>query len=314
MFDGTDNSSLEPSRDNILTQIDLFVKDVRSGDFLLFILLGHGCQTINRSGSERDGKDEAIIASNHFGVPEDVDGVPLDTPTFEDRKAGRPHHKKYRGIIVDNELRERLVNPLPAGSQLLAFIETCHSETMLDLASPRWQRRYVKAMRKLSSKYNQVAKCIRRAKFCRLSSMDFTANPTDLILSMPIEASEGKRGNSYDQTYFLKSDRAYDHGDPWVVSFSSTKDDQVSWADEHTMISVVFEHLKDQRLAGRQLSVVELKEHVRDRLAELRLELLIAKRLVSKRFAAERRAQLQEVLEPQVSALDKLMLNTVLEI
>jgi hypothetical protein len=35
--------------------------------------------------------------------------------------------------IIDNELKNILVDPLPVGCTLLAILDTCHSGTMLDL-------------------------------------------------------------------------------------------------------------------------------------------------------------------------------------
>ncbi|KAF8497040.1 hypothetical protein F5888DRAFT_1699779 [Russula emetica] len=38
-------------------------------------------------------------------------------------------------IIIDNELDDILVKPLPTGSSLFALLDTCHSGTLLDLPS-----------------------------------------------------------------------------------------------------------------------------------------------------------------------------------
>ncbi|GJE85413.1 caspase family protein [Phanerochaete sordida] len=323
MHDGNDNPSLEPTRDNILTQIDLFVKDVLPGDYLIFLLLGHGCQTVNKTGTEDDNMDEAFLASNHAGWPTTSPNSTdkLNTPGPDDRRRGSPHCDTYRGIVLDNELRERLVNPLPAGAELLAFIETCHSGTMLggshpasltfhtlicvDLQSKRWKRDpFTEVLAKLSATYSQFVDGIRRTRFSRLTSLDFTADPMDMITKpakVRARSSAQKRGESYDQNYFLKSKRDYDFGDPWAVSFSATKDGKASMNNEHTMISVVIECLRAQRNARRQTTVLQLKKLVFDRLVDLRLQMLIAGNGGVEEPKWEK--QLKKRLEPQVTAL-----------
>ncbi|KAJ7162317.1 caspase domain-containing protein [Mycena filopes] len=94
----------EPTRDNILSAIKSLVKDARAGDHFCFHYCGHSTQVINRTLTEDDGMDECI-------VPYDGEGK----------------------IILDNELNEHLVKPLPAGSYLVAVLDTCHSGTLLDL-------------------------------------------------------------------------------------------------------------------------------------------------------------------------------------
>ncbi|KAH7928641.1 hypothetical protein BV22DRAFT_195585 [Leucogyrophana mollusca] len=96
------DAAMWPTRDNVRTQIDLLVKDASPGDQFFFYYAGHGHQERCRHNSETDGLDEAM-------------------DTCDGKK------------ILDNELKERLVRPLPPGSKLFALIDSCHSETMLDL-------------------------------------------------------------------------------------------------------------------------------------------------------------------------------------
>ncbi|KAJ6594673.1 caspase domain-containing protein [Mycena capillaripes] len=108
---------VQPTRDNILAAIAEFVKDVKEGDHLFFHYSGHSTQVPNpnpRSMSEEDGKDECL--------------VPLDG---EEK------------MIVDNELHAALVQPLPAGSHLVAVLDTCHSGSLLDLKHYRCNRAFV---------------------------------------------------------------------------------------------------------------------------------------------------------------------------
>ncbi|KAJ6497956.1 caspase domain-containing protein [Mycena vitilis] len=95
----------QPTRANILKAIRALVKDAKAGDHFCFHYCGHSTQVENRSNTEEDGLDECII--------------PCDG---EEKK------------IVDNELKAALVNPLPAGSHLVAVLDTCHSGSLLGTA------------------------------------------------------------------------------------------------------------------------------------------------------------------------------------
>ncbi|KAJ7877987.1 caspase domain-containing protein [Mycena olivaceomarginata] len=101
---------VQPTRRNILAAISELVKDVKAGDKLCFYYAGHSAQRPNeRSNSEEDGLDECMIS---------LDGE----------------------LIVDNELHDTLVRPLPAGSRLVAVLDTCNSGSLLDLKHYRCNR------------------------------------------------------------------------------------------------------------------------------------------------------------------------------
>ncbi|RPD70868.1 hypothetical protein L226DRAFT_574329 [Lentinus tigrinus ALCF2SS1-7] len=104
-------SELQPTRANILHQIHELVKDVQPGDHLVFFYSGHSGQVASKSIDEDDGLDEVLM-------PLDNEGVGL---------------QKTHKLIVDNELRRLLVDPLPVGSTLTAIFDSCHSGTLLDL-------------------------------------------------------------------------------------------------------------------------------------------------------------------------------------
>ncbi|KAI0338052.1 peptidase C14 [Trametopsis cervina] len=113
-----------PTRDYILREIDNLVKDVQPGDRRVFFFAGHGYQIKNHRGTEEDGLDEVILTAKHSGPPN----------LTEDLKP-----EVRRGIIVDNELRQLLVNRIPRGAKLVAIADTCHSGTLFDLD---WHWRY----------------------------------------------------------------------------------------------------------------------------------------------------------------------------
>ncbi|KAJ7633933.1 caspase domain-containing protein [Mycena rosella] len=114
LFDDGISRHTQPTRTNILKAIQDLVKDAKAGDHFWFHYSGHSAQLKNRSNSEEDGKDECLI--------------PLDGENQ---------------MIMDNELHAALVVPLPAGSQLVAVLDTCHSESLLDLSHNRCNQVFV---------------------------------------------------------------------------------------------------------------------------------------------------------------------------
>ena len=54
-------------------------------------------------------------------------------PADHARHTGEDVKTTNKRMILDNELRKRLVDPLPVGAYLTAVFDSCHSGTMLDL-------------------------------------------------------------------------------------------------------------------------------------------------------------------------------------
>ncbi|CAO2827134.1 unnamed protein product [Amaranthus hypochondriacus] len=107
-----------PTIENIRMGMAWLVAGCRPGDSLVFYYSGHGAQQRNYNGDELDGFDETLC--------------PLDFET--------------RGMIVDDEINETIVRPLPRGAKLHAIIDACHSGTMLDLpflCRMNWSGQYV---------------------------------------------------------------------------------------------------------------------------------------------------------------------------
>ncbi|KAG6530302.1 metacaspase-1-like [Zingiber officinale] len=94
-----------PIKHNIMMAMYWLVKGCQPGDSLVFHYSGHGSQQRDYRGEEADGYDETLC--------------PLDF--------------QKNGMIVDNDINEALVRPLPSGVRLHAIIDACHSGTMLDL-------------------------------------------------------------------------------------------------------------------------------------------------------------------------------------
>lgn len=92
-----------PIKHNIMMALFWLVQGCQPGDSLVFHYSGHGSQ--QRSYEEADGFDETLC--------------PLDFET--------------QGMIVDDDINVAIVRPLPRGVKLHAFIDACHSGTVLDL-------------------------------------------------------------------------------------------------------------------------------------------------------------------------------------
>ncbi|VDC07931.1 unnamed protein product [Peniophora sp. CBMAI 1063] len=94
---------LWPSRDNMIARLHELVAGAGPGDMLAFYYAGHSGQVqAVRDIHEEDGRDEYM--------------VPVDGKT-----------------ILDDLLREILVEPLCNGARLTSVFDSCHSGTMLDL-------------------------------------------------------------------------------------------------------------------------------------------------------------------------------------
>ncbi|KAI8928014.1 caspase domain-containing protein [Entophlyctis helioformis] len=105
LTDDQQNPVFRPTKQNILNAIQWLVAGSRPGDSLFFHFSGHGSQQADKDGDEEDGFDETIC--------------PLDFKTA--------------GQIVDDDLNNMLVKPLPHGVRLTAVFDCCHSGSALDL-------------------------------------------------------------------------------------------------------------------------------------------------------------------------------------
>mmetsp|Transcript_18489 Transcript_18489/g.26030 ORF Transcript_18489/g.26030 Transcript_18489/m.26030 type:complete len:315 (+) Transcript_18489:168-1112(+) len=100
-----DNIHIQPSRHNILNAYRKAVESTLPGDTLFCHYSGHGGRVRDTSGDEDDGYDETLI--------------PVDFQSA--------------GHIVDDQLLECLVKPLPKGAVMTCLMDCCHSGTVLDL-------------------------------------------------------------------------------------------------------------------------------------------------------------------------------------
>ncbi|KAJ7056629.1 caspase domain-containing protein [Mycena amicta] len=105
LTDDTPHQRSLPTRRNMLDAMRWLVKDAKPHDSLFFHYSGHGGQQRDLDGDEVDGYDETIY--------------PLDY--------------NRAGPIVDDEMHDIMVKPLPSGCRLTAVFDSCHSGTVLDL-------------------------------------------------------------------------------------------------------------------------------------------------------------------------------------
>eukprot|EP00406_Dinophysis_acuminata_P015370 CAMPEP_0179348438 /NCGR_PEP_ID=MMETSP0797-20121207/73696_1 /TAXON_ID=47934 /ORGANISM="Dinophysis acuminata, Strain DAEP01" /LENGTH=472 /DNA_ID=CAMNT_0021063231 /DNA_START=1 /DNA_END=1415 /DNA_ORIENTATION=- len=111
----TDDSSSpqsKPTRANILGALRWLVQGAQPGDVLFLHFSGHGAQQEDPSYTEEDGYDETICPSDF----------------------------QRAGMVVDDEIFDAIVLPLPPGVKLTAVMDCCHSGTGLDLPYSWTQR------------------------------------------------------------------------------------------------------------------------------------------------------------------------------
>jgi hypothetical protein len=95
----------KPTRSAIERSLRWLASDADATTRLWLSYSGHGVSVRDENGDERDGKDEAL--------------VPLDYEQSD--------------MILDDWVRENLVDCLPSGARLFGVVDCCHSGTALDL-------------------------------------------------------------------------------------------------------------------------------------------------------------------------------------
>ncbi|KAM7279855.1 hypothetical protein ACFE04_006989 [Oxalis oulophora] len=94
-----------PTKQNMIRALEWLIEDCQSGDSLVFFYSGHGSRVADDNFDEQDGYDEALC--------------PLDFKTA--------------GKLLDDDINDIIVKPLPPNVKLLAIMDTCFSGTVLDL-------------------------------------------------------------------------------------------------------------------------------------------------------------------------------------
>lgn len=107
------SGTLNPSKRNIMNQLDLLLKFARSNpkkQILLFVSysgIGHTvCNVVNDQNQTNKNDKLAVLCPADF---------------------------QQSGFIGDEELRNKFINQLPSNVKLILVIDACHNETMLGL-------------------------------------------------------------------------------------------------------------------------------------------------------------------------------------
>ncbi|KAI5121698.1 hypothetical protein M0805_002091 [Coniferiporia weirii] len=104
-----------PTREAMINAMKELVLDAKAGDHFVFHFSGHGSQVKNEDGTEEDGWDEVIW--------------PVDVVYDPNAK----ENEMASNYIIDDILKEILVDSLPPGTHLTAVLDSCHSGTAMDL-------------------------------------------------------------------------------------------------------------------------------------------------------------------------------------
>ena len=102
----TDDTTVKPTKQNILSEFTKLLKNAVIGDTIFFGFSGHGTETIDLDRDETDGIDEVL--------------VPIDATSI-------------KTCIVDDELRKIINLNLKPGVNLYALLDCCFSGTAFDL-------------------------------------------------------------------------------------------------------------------------------------------------------------------------------------
>lgn len=101
----TDLTAAKPTRAAILAGIDWLTANLKPGDNVMFHYSGHGGTVRDRNGDEVSGLDSCIY--------------PLNNGALE--------------TIIDDEIRARLAERIPAGCKCFVVLDCCYSGTAVDL-------------------------------------------------------------------------------------------------------------------------------------------------------------------------------------
>lgn len=102
-----DGKNINPTKKNILKAYAKIAEESEAGDVVYLHYAGHGGHKSDKSGEEKDGRDETLI--------------PVD-------------FQRYRvGEILDDDIYQKLVLKLKKGVFATSVMDCCHSGTVLDL-------------------------------------------------------------------------------------------------------------------------------------------------------------------------------------
>lgn len=173
-----------PNHENILRAMQWLVDGAQPGDNLFFVYSGHGGSTEDEDGDEDDGMEETMC--------------PVD---YEEA-----------GQILDDQIHDVMVIPLPAGARLTAVFDCCHSGSIMDLP------------------YLYTAKgIVQEPNFMKTSGAD--------LVKLGKQLQKGEEGNASTQELLARIQDASGKGTAVlaaktapadVICFTGCRDDQTS--------------------------------------------------------------------------------------
>lgn len=238
--------TLYPSRANMLREIDILVKQTTEHDQIFFYYTGHGDQVTCRHHTETDLKDEAIL-------------------TYTGKR------------IIDNVLKEHLVDPLPQGAKLFALWDCCHSHTVLDLEHSNcnglWRTPF-KVLSGLARKTKSIGKRLSTSFLKDSCESRFASKDESQLrnISVEIDNTDLCRVSSPDSylppcTFNCPMTLPENRVKAYVVSLSACKDNESAYDDNATGDTVTkffIEYLeRNPRPSYREL-LCYIRERVND--------------------------------------------------
>ncbi|TFK21635.1 metacaspase [Coprinopsis marcescibilis] len=214
-----------PTRQNIIDAANWLSSNAEPNDALFFHFSGHGTHSEDTDGDEHDGRDEAIC--------------PVDYAEA--------------GTIVDDDLHDLLVKPLPVGCRLTVLFDSCHSGSALDLPYMYSTEGKIKEPNRLVDAGQNLMSVAQSYKAGDFSGMFKSAKNL-------IDVASGQNDGAHEVTKATRTSQAD------VIFLSGCKDEQTSadtveggeatGAMSYAFISVLSEN--------SQLSYKQLLVNVRD--------------------------------------------------
>ncbi|KAF8258293.1 caspase domain-containing protein [Lactarius quietus] len=276
------------------------VRNASPGDAFVFFYAGHsGQQPVTNDPNEVDGLDEYIV-----------------TRDFK--------------IILDNTLRECLVDPLPKGARLTAILDSCHSGTLLDLDhySCHWFLR-----RRSQSLHEQRVvtrhdchprrhthdvwefKLVRSATQLFRTTFSGTVTAALAIVRFRIRLAKKKKqgadsDDSDDSDTTLVSPGCVPRppcggwycayallNGPLVISVSSCSDEEATWEDSQNKGKSMTTKLIQILRKNPSVKVGELNQQLKKKLSKMAFKRVLNARKALKRYTAKLPPEEQKKLE-----------------
>ncbi|KAI0703723.1 peptidase C14, caspase domain-containing protein [Cytidiella melzeri] len=120
-----------PTRDNIIQAMRDLVAGALSGDHLLCHASGHGSQILNLNHTEKDDLDEGILTTfESLMLAYDSASLPI---VFWPVDIDIKNDGSVENYIMDDEIKNILIDGISPGVNLVLIFDCCHSGTMADL-------------------------------------------------------------------------------------------------------------------------------------------------------------------------------------